>query len=178
MFAMKKGIILFKSKYGSTEKYADWLAEMTGYDCGKLSETSLQKAAQYEAIVVCGGVYASGIAGLPLLKKHIAGWKGKKIAVFCVGASPYDEKAFQELKRHNMKNELCDIPLFYGRGAWDESVMTFKDRTLCKMLQKALSRKDPGSYEPWMEACMSAAGQVCDWMDPKYLAPVQKYLEE
>lgn len=178
VFSMKKGIILWKSKYGATEKYANWVAETTGYDCVKLSEAALQKAVQYEIIVICGGIYASGIAGLPLLKKHIAAWKGKKIAVFCVGASPYNEKAFQELKIHNMKDALCDIPLFYGRGAWDESIMTFKDRTLCKMLQKALSKKDPADYEPWMEACMSAVGQVRDWTDRKYLMPLLNYLEE
>ena len=32
---MSKGIILFQSKYGATKKYADWLAEMTGYDCAE-----------------------------------------------------------------------------------------------------------------------------------------------
>lgn len=29
---MKKGIILYKSKYGSTKKYAEWLAEECGFD--------------------------------------------------------------------------------------------------------------------------------------------------
>lgn len=175
---MKKGIILFKSKYGAAEKYAYWLAELTGYDCVKLSETAMREAAGYETIVLCGGIYASGIAGLSFLKKHIAGLRGRKTAVFCVGASPYDEKAFQEIKLHNMKNELSGIPLFYGRGIWVESKMTFKDRTLCRMLQKALAKKDPADYEPWMEACMSAVGQSCDWTDKKYLIPLRKYLEE
>ena len=32
---MSKGIILFQSKYGATNKYADWLAERTGYDCAE-----------------------------------------------------------------------------------------------------------------------------------------------
>ena len=30
---MKKGIIIYQSKYGATKKYAGWLRQMTGFDC-------------------------------------------------------------------------------------------------------------------------------------------------
>lgn len=175
---MKKGIILYQSKYGATKKYANWLVEMTDFDYKETPKATLDEVTQYETIVLCGGIYASGIAGLSFLKKYIHQLKGKKIVVFCVGASPYDEKAFDEIKIHNLKNELSDIPIFYGRGAWDESRMSFKDRTLCKLLQKVIERKDPNTYEPWMKALMCAVGQSCDWTDRNYLIPVQHYLEE
>ena len=92
----------------------------------------------YETVILCGSIYASGIAGLPFLKKNIGRWKEKKIAIFCVGASPFDEKAFAEIKARNLTGDLREIPLFYGRGAWDESKMKFMDRTMCKMLQKSV----------------------------------------
>ena len=93
---MKKGIILFKSKYGATKKYVHWLAEKTGYDCLETSKADRLVVKQYENIILCGGVYASGIAGLSFLRKNYKELKDKKIAVFCVGASPFDEKAFEE----------------------------------------------------------------------------------
>ena len=175
---MKNGIVIYKSKYGATEKYANWLAEATGYACMEMSKATLALVLPYRTIVLCGGIYASGIAGLSFLKKHFRNLKGKKIAVFCVGASPYDEQAFNEIKKYNLKNELSDIPLFYGRGAWDESRMSFKDRTLCKMLQKAIAKKDPNAYEPWMKALMCAVGKTCDWTYRKYLISIQNYLDE
>lgn len=175
---MKTGIIVYTSKYGATKKYAAWLAEMTGYDCIETQKATLNAVSRYNMIVLCGGIYASGIAGLSFLKKHFGALKGRKIAVFCVGASPYDEQAFNEIKKHNLRDELSDIPLFYGRGTWDESRMSFKDRTLCKMLQKAVAKKDPNTWEPWMKALMCAAGQSCDWTDRKYLIPIQNYLGE
>ena len=58
-----------------------------------------------------------------------------------MGASPYDEKALKEVKEHNLKDDLHDIPMFYGRGAWDEEAMTFTDRTMCRMLQKGSREK-------------------------------------
>lgn len=30
---MKKGIIIYQSKYGATKKYAEWLCKMTGFEC-------------------------------------------------------------------------------------------------------------------------------------------------
>lgn len=175
---MKKGMILYQSKYGATKKYVDWLVKMTGYDCIETSMATGNEAEQYETIILCGGIYASGIAGLSFLKKNISRLKDKQLAVFCVGASPYDDAAFHEIKRHNLKDGLKDIPVFYGRGAWNESKMSFKDRTLCKLLQKSVAKKDPDTYEPWMKALMCAAGQTCDWTDKAYLTPLLEYLKK
>ena len=30
---MKKGIIIYQSKYGATKKYVEWLRKMTGFEC-------------------------------------------------------------------------------------------------------------------------------------------------
>ena len=110
------------------------------------------------------------------MKKGIILFKSKYGAT--KGASSFDEKAFEEIKTYNLKEDLRDIPVFYGRGAWDEEGMVFTDRMLCKVLQKAVSKKDPSTYEPWMKALMCAAGQTCDWTDKKYLLPLLDYLKE
>ena len=131
-----------------------------------------------DTVILCGGIYASGIAGISFLRKNKNALAGKKTAVFCVGASPYDEKALEEIKAHNLKEDLKDIPLFYGRGAWDEEEMKFVDRTMCRMLQKSVAKKDPSTYEPWMTALMCAVGQKCDWTDRKYLEELLRYIME
>lgn len=64
-----------------------------------------------------------------------------------MGASSFDEKALEEVKSHNLKENLKEIPLFYARGAWNENTMTFRDRTLC------------------------------NWTDKKYLLPLLQYVK-
>ena len=108
---MSKGIILFQSKYGATKKYADWLAEMTGYDCAETKNANAVDLKPYDVILLGGGVYASGIAGFQFIKKNIGQLADKKIAVFAVGASPYDEKAILQMRDLHFKNELRSIPL-------------------------------------------------------------------
>ena len=61
-------------------------------------------------------------------------------------------------------------------GFMDESLMSFKDRTLCKLLQKAVSKQSPDTYEPWHKALMCAVGQKCDWTDKKYLNPLIEWI--
>lgn len=173
---MSKGIILFQSKYGATERYAKWLQEELGYDCIQTKDAKLNLVLEYDNIILGGGVYASGIAGLSFLKKNIANLKGKKVAVFCAGASPYDEKAIKQVRELHFKAELCEVPLFYCRGAWNEEAMTFTDRTLCRMLQKSVAKKDPATYEPWEEALMTAAKGPQDWTDKRNLEQLINYM--
>ena len=167
---MEKGIIIYQSKYGATKKYVDWLIEETKFDCIETSTAKMKDIEKYNIVILCG------IAGLSFFRKNYDELKNKKLAIFCVGASPFEEQAFKEIKTRNLKEDLKNIPTFYGRGAWDEENMSFKDRTLCKMLQKAIAKKDPNTYEPWMKALMGAVGKKCDWTDKEYLKPLLKYI--
>lgn len=175
---MEKGIILYKSKYGATKKYAHWLREATQFECVETKGADIRKVQGYDTIILGGGIYASGIAGLSFLKKHIQVLQDKSIAVFCVGASPCDDEAFSEIYEHNFVGALKGIPCFYCRGAWNEEAMSWKDQTLCKMLQKAVARQDPATYAPWQKALMSAVGQKCDWTDRKYIEPILRAVRE
>lgn len=172
------GVILYQSKYGTTKKYANWLSEETGFECIKTKKADIKEISKFEIIILGGGIYASGIAGLSFLKKNINRLTGKRIIVFCCGASPYEESAFQQIREHNMQNTLSDIPVFYCRGAWDMDVMSFKDRTLCNLLKKAVAKKDPADYEIWEKALMAAGESQCDWTDKKYIEPIIEYIKQ
>lgn len=169
---MMKGIILYKSKYGSTKKYAEWLALETNFDVCDVEEAKIEKVEKYDVVILGGGIYASGIAGLKFLKKNIHRLSNKKIIIFCDGASPFDEKALSEIKKHNMSGDLENIPLFYCRGGFDMQSMSFVDRNLCKMLKKVVAKKDPSEYEIWEIALMAAGEEKCDWTDKEYLKPI------
>ena len=171
-----KGIILYTSKYGATKRYARWLAEETGFDCIETRHAKIAEVRQYDAVVLGGGIYASGIAGISFLKKNISQLQGKKVIVFCDGASPYEESAFQQIAAHNLKDDLAGLPCFYCRGAWNFDSMSFLDRNLCRMLQKAVAKKKPEDCEVWEKALMEAGSEKHDWTDKSYLAPILEAL--
>ena len=75
---MGRGIILYQSKYGATEKYAKWLQEQTSYDIAETKKARAETAAGYDVLILCGGIYASGIAGISFLRKNKRLCKGKR----------------------------------------------------------------------------------------------------
>ena len=167
------GIILYKSKYGATKKYAEWIAERTGFACIKTDEADVKKLAEYDTIILGGGVYASGIAGLSFLKKNVDKLAGKKILVYCCGASPFEQGAFDAIVKYNFKGNLEGIPCFYCRGTFSLSEMSFKDRTLCKLLRKVVAKKNPEDYEPWEKGLMEVReDERGDWTDISYIEPI------
>ena len=77
-----------------------------------------------------------------------------------------------------MAGPLQGVPVFYARGAWDQANMTFKDRTLCGMLRKAIAKKKSEELEPWMVALLEAGDSAADWTDLAYLEPVIAWINE
>ena len=96
--------------------------------------------------------------------------------MFAVGASPYDEKAMTALKERNFKTEFSHIPCFYCRGAWNEEIMSWKDRILCNLLKKVVAKKDPATYEPWETALMQAVGSNFDWTEKEQIKDIVEYV--
>ncbi len=167
-----KGIILYASRYGATRRYADWLAEETGFARVETRSAGIEEVRQCDTVVLGGGVYASGIEGIAFLRKHIGALRGKRVIVFCVGASPYDEAAFRQLVARNLKDSLADLPCFYCRGSLNMDRMGFFDRNLCRMLRKAVAKKPPEERTPLEQALMEAGDRPRDWTDRSFLAPI------
>lgn len=173
---MRKILILYQSKYGATKRYAEMLKRQLGCDVCESRRAPFGQLEAYDTVVAAGGVYAGGIAGLPYIRKNLTALAGKRLAVLAVGASPFDERAVEELKVRALSGLPKDTPLFYARGTYDEGRMHWLNRTLCRMLKNALRKRDPAEFEPWMQALYEAEGQSADWVDQAYLAPLLGWL--
>lgn len=173
---MSKIAVVYKSKYGATKKYAEWLSEDIGADLYLQDNCKVEILNSYDTILYGGGIYASGIAGLSFIKKNYSKLKGKNITIFAVGASPYDEKAYNHLKEHNLSGDLENIKLFYLRGMFDLKNMTFKDKLLIGMLKGVLRKKDSSQFEPWEKALVESMDNVSDWTSRDNLKEIRKFL--
>ena len=171
-------LIIYKSKYGAARKYAQLLGKALNTAPVSIDQARSQTVASADTVILCGGIYASSIAGLAFLKKNAALLKGKQTAIFAVGASPYDQKTLEDLKKRNLSGALEETPLFYGRGAWNEEAMTIKDKLLCSMLMKAVAKKPAEQCQPWELALKEAMGKNCSWVDEKYLDPLLQYINK
>lgn len=166
---MNRNLILYKSKYGASRQYAQWIAKLADGDIFEAEALGKIDTARYDCVIFSGGIYAGGLAGARLLKKNREKLLNKRLIIFAVGASPEDKEQSVQMKARLSGILERDIEFFYGRGAYDEAKMTLKDRTLCRMLRKSVEKKPEASLEPWERGLLEAKDTGCVWIDRKYI---------
>lgn len=60
---MNKTAVVFKSKYGSTKKYAQWIAEELSCDIFERKNVKSDDLEAYDTVIYGGGLYAGGVKG-------------------------------------------------------------------------------------------------------------------
>jgi len=83
-------IVIYKSKYGATKLYAEWIGEALGCEVKDASKVKVSDLKNYDRIVYGGGLYAEVINGVTLITKNQEILKDKKIAVFTTAITPLD----------------------------------------------------------------------------------------
>ena len=78
-------IVIYKTKYGSTKSYAQWIGEELGCRVVDVKEITIDELDRYDTIIYGGGLYAEAINGVSLITKNIDRLKNKKIAIFPQG---------------------------------------------------------------------------------------------
>lgn len=161
-----KTIVIYKTKYGATKTYADWIAEELGCESVNAKDVKADDLLQYDTIIYGGGLYAEIINGVSLITKNIEMLKDKKIIVYTTGITPIDVRAYYdgEVLEKNFKNgvpENVRIFNFLGKMKLDE--LSFVHRAALKSLKKIMSAKENPSdmIKLLIELC-DADGDFCD----------------
>ena len=159
-------IVIYKSKYGSTKTYAEWIAEELGCKAVDAKSIKAEDLTNYDAIVYGGGLYAEVINGVALITKNPEMLKDKKIAVFTTGLTPADcrdyydkivvEKNFKTGVPHNIK-------IFNFPGKMIVSELSLVHRTAIKTLKKIMQGKEnPTQMEKLLIDLCDADGDFSD----------------
>lgn len=173
-----KTLIIYTSQTGFTKKYADWLAQKTGGDLLDLKDAQKKNDAffeDYEAIVYGGWVMAASVVKVKWFLNRAASWKGKKLAIYCVGGSPNDNPDVEVMLKNMLTDEQREyIRAFYCQGGFNYERMNAPSRLVMKMFVSALKKKkDPTEEEKIMTEMVAKSYDISD---EKYLEPVIEYL--
>ena len=159
-------IVIYKSRYGSTKEYAEWIAEALDCQAVEAKTVKVDDLEKYDTIVYGGGLYAEVINGVSLITKNIDRLKDKKIAVFSTGITPLGccEYYNTYVIEKNFKNgvpENVKVFNFMGKMILDE--LSFPHRAAIKTLKKIMSGKeDPTEMEKLLAELCDADGDFSD----------------
>ena len=68
---INKVVVIYKSKYGSAQRYAQWIADEVKADLFERSKITLNDILKYDTIVYGGSLCAAGILGISLIKRTL-----------------------------------------------------------------------------------------------------------
>ena len=138
-------IVIYKSKYGSTKQYAQWISKELGCDAIDAKAVKIDDLLKYDTIIYGGGLYAEVINGITLITKNTEKLKDKKIAVYTTAITPLDCREYYDklVVEKNFKNGVPDnvkIFNFLGKMIIDE--LSIVHKTAIKALKKLMSSKE------------------------------------
>ena len=142
---MSKTIVVYKTKYGSTKSYAQWIAEDLDCNFVDAKDITIDELLQYDTIIYGGGLYAEIINGVSLITKNIEKLKDKKIIVYTTGITPLDVRAYYdgEVLEKNFKNGVPEnVKIFNFLGKMKMEELTLVHRAALKSLKKIMSAKE------------------------------------
>jgi len=172
---LSKVAVVYRSKSGYTEKYANWIAKAMDGDLLKGEKTKPEDLLKYDAIVYGGGLYAVGINGIKLITRNYERLKDKKIILFGVCASPTRPEIVEEVMNRNLSKEQQEtIEFFLLRGGFDKSKLTPVDRVLMQIMKIHLKRKK--NPTPDERGMLNAYTHPVDFTNEKNIEPIISYL--
>lgn len=168
-----KTIVTYKSKYGSTKQYAEWLSEELQCEAVDLSEINAKKLEEYDVIIHGGGLYAKGIAGISFYKKHRNLLSGKRFYIYATGASPYDERVITEVRKNNLNGIFDETELFYCEGNYNYPIMTPTHKMMMRMMNSMVEKHiKEGVADDYEKDLHEFIFDKFEHIDRKFLAPI------
>lgn len=173
---MGKTAVIYKSKYGSTKKYAQWIAQELDSDLFDVTQVNAEALGQYQTIIFGGGLYASGIIGSDFLVKNYDLLKEKRIVVFTVGLANPQMTDYTHIIEKNFKPMMREsIKIFHLRGAIDYKNINITHKAMMAMLKKKVSKIDEKDRDEESKMMLETYGQTVDFTDRSAINDLLKY---
>lgn len=166
-------IIIYGTQYGTSKKYADKLAEITGIE--EIDYSCVKEKSTYDKVFYVGSLYAGGVKGLKQTVKKLPAHT--EFVVITVGlADPADPENIMNIRVSVCKQvpeELFPkIKFFHLRGGIDYKRLNFKHRTMMAMLYRQVKKRPEDQLKAEDKMMLETYNQVVDFVDYDSLNPI------
>ena len=129
--------VIYKSVYGTTKQYAEWIAEELNASLLNASRVKPFQLLDYDVVIYGGGLYAGGILGVKLVAKNPC----KNLVVFTVGLATPEITDYTDILTKAFSIEhLSKVKVFHLHGGMDygklgtvhKAAMAFKKKEVEK----------------------------------------------
>ena len=161
-------IIIYGSNYGITERYAIELSNRTGIKA--FSYDKVKDLSKYDVIIHLGGLYAGGVLGLSKTVKLLSDSMTQTFIIVTVGLADTNDNTNTDNIKSSLQKQLPkDIydraKIFHLRGGIDYHKLTFKHKTMMKLLYSKVKKIPPEKQTVETKALIDTYNQKVDFVD-------------
>ena len=178
--SQQKITVVYATKYGSTQRYAQWIAEELGAELVSFEKADINQLALCDTVIFGSCVYAGRIQGINFMKNNRDTLEHTRLLIFTVGLTqPGDEVAYQQVLDKNFtEEERKGLQFFHFPGALDYKKMNFMERHMMRILKGSIKKK-PEEKRNQMEAyILETYGGKIDFTNRAYIEPLVKTARE
>ncbi|MEW9054060.1 MAG: flavodoxin domain-containing protein [Neobacillus sp.] len=166
--------VIYKTKYGFTETYAQWIAEDLGADLLVADKVKTANLQNYSTLIYGGGLYAGGVSGIATLTKNFESIKDKTLYLFTVGAADVTDQKNIDSIRNSLSRVLTPpmmqaIKIYHFRGGMKYSKMSLIHRAMMSMMIKVVRKKPESELSAEDKMMLKTYGQDVDFTDRRMI---------
>jgi len=152
MSLIRKGALIYSSRYGATRQYAEWIGQQLQIPAMDIDELYPGELERFDYLVLGTSVYIGKMLIKGWLHRHLEQLRSKQLVLFVVCGTPSSERQKQEqIVRDNVPEGLIPLEkIFFLPGRLSIGELSWKDRLLLKMgarLEKDLVKKAAMSHD-------------------------------
>ena len=174
-------LVTYASKYGTTKRYAQWIAEDLACDLRDSREVNAELLKSYDILIHGGGLYAGGLSGIQTIVKNYDAISNKRIILFSCGlADPEDpenvahiEAGLEKVLTPEMREKIRQ---FHLRGGIDYSRLGLTHKAMMAMLRRVMLKKGYDNLRSEDQMMLDTYGGTVDFTNRESLAPLLNHV--
>lgn len=174
-------LVTYASKYGTTKRYAQWIAEDLACDLRDSREVNAELLKSYDILIHGGGLYAGGLSGIQTIVKNYDAISNKRIILFSCGlADPEDpenvahiEAGLEKVLTPEMREKIRQ---FHLRGGIDYSQLGLTHKAMMAMLRTVMLKKGYDNLRSEDQMMLDTYGGTVDFTNRESLVPLLSYV--
>jgi len=171
-------LLLYRTKYGTTKRYAQWIAEALNTEAFEITRFSPGMLESCSILLFGSSVHVGKIKGFSFIKNNWKTIKNKRIIIFAsTGSSKITSKDNAVLKASLPPNISQNINYFPLPGGYNYGKLDFTDKLLMnfgpmrKLRVKAILMRDKKSREQ-----LASLHQATDWSNKEAINPILDFI--
>jgi len=166
-----KNIVVYESKYGSTERYAKWIAKELHCKISRIKDIKADELTNYDNIIFGGCIDKGSLKGFKKITKKINKLKDKNFLVFAVGLAMTEDKSYQEFKKKNFK-DFNNIQDFYLRGSFNFNKLKFLDKAMVRVFKTMLKKQSSDKENEQIISMINTNAKPVDFTNKENIKPI------